>query len=116
MKMKRLALLLAGLWAAWWIFFEGTEAAGSRSYGQATVFLVLMGGGVALAWKRPLAGGALLFLEGVASVALFAPMWLRRFELLQVLLLFTIMCAPPLVSGAMLVWTARHFKTQPSRG
>jgi hypothetical protein len=103
MTANRIALILAGLWAAWWVFFEGAEAVGSRSFGQAILFLLLMGGGVVLAWKRPLIGGAVLLLEGIAALAMFTPMWIRRFDALQVLLMFAIMCAPPLVSGAMLV-------------
>lgn len=103
MTAKRIALALASVWAAWWIFFEGAEAAGSRNFGQAVLFLALMGGGVVLAWKKPVIGGAVLLLEGVAALAMFTPMWIRRFDALEFLLLFTIMCAPPIVSGAMLV-------------
>lgn len=108
MTAKRIALAVAALWAAWWIFFEGSEAVATRNFGQALVFLVLMGGGVVLAWKRPVIGGAVLLIEGIAAIALFAPMWMRRFDALEILLLFAIMCAPPLVSGAMLLMSGRR--------
>ncbi|HWR50478.1 MAG TPA: hypothetical protein VN428_05200 [Bryobacteraceae bacterium] len=103
MRSNRIALVLAGLWAAMWIFFEGAESLGSGHFGQALLFLLLMGGGVALAWKWPVIGGGLLLLEGLAALAMFTPMWIRRFDALQAILLFSLMCAPPLVAGAMLL-------------
>lgn len=103
MVAKRIALAIAGLWAGWWIFFEGAEAIGSRNFGQAILFLVLMGGGVVLAWRKPVIGGTVLLVEGLAALAMFTPMWMRRFDALEILLLFALMCAPPLISGAMLL-------------
>jgi hypothetical protein len=113
MRLRVAALILASLWAGLWTLFEGAEAAGSRQFGQAALLLMVMVGAVAIAWRWPLAGGILLILEALAAVVLFAPMWLRRMDGGECVLLFSTMCAPPLIAGLMLI-LSRSSRTLPA--
>lgn len=102
--MRITARALSLVWASWWVFFEGAEAVGSGKFGQAVIFVVFMFGAAALAWKWEVAGGLLLILEAMAALAMFTPMWLRRFDLFQASVLFVMMPAPPLLSGILFLW------------
>ena len=67
--MRYTALALALLWAGWWVFFETAEAVGSHDFMQAIIFAVVMFGAVAIAWKWPAVGGALLlFVDNSGAV------------------------------------------------
>ena len=106
--MRYLALALALAWACWWVFFSTAEAVGTHQFGEAIVMFVATFGALAIAWKWPVFGGVVLLLEGCASIAMFAPMWLHRFGGIQVLILFAIMPAPPIVAGALLLLSRSH--------
>lgn len=110
--MRRCALTLGLLWACGWVFFEAAEAMGSGVFGQAILFAVVMLGVIATAWRWNAIGGALLIVEGIAAIAFFAPMWLHNFEAWQILGLFTMMPAPPIVAGALLLMS-KHWPTTP---
>ena len=99
--MQYCALALALLWAAWWVFFETAEAVSSHEFGQAIIFAVVMLGPVAVAWKWPAAGGALLVLVSVVAIAMFTPMWIHRFNFWMIVGLFAMMPLPPLVAGVL---------------
>jgi hypothetical protein len=98
-RLRYVALALGAAWACWWVSFEMAEAIGERQFTQAILFLVAMFGALALAWKWPVAGAALFFAEGIASIVMFAPMWTHRFHLGTFLLLFAMMPLPPLAAG-----------------
>jgi hypothetical protein len=101
--MRGCALVLGLLWACWWVFFEAAEAMGSGVFGQAIIFAVVMLGIIAVAWKWNAIGGALLIAEGIAAIAFFAPMWLHNFGTWQIVGLFAMMPAPPIVAGVLLL-------------
>lgn len=106
MTARRTRLVALGLglaWACLWVFFETAEAIGTRQFGQAIIFIVVMFGTVVLAWKWPLIRGVLFLLEGSLAIAMFAPAWTHRFHLAQFALLFAMMPAPPLLAGALLL-------------
>jgi hypothetical protein len=109
------------LWAVWWTLFATAEAivntyrnpsTGPRELGVATVFALVLFGSVAIAWEWPLLGGPLLILASAASVALWGPMWVRRFGIWEVLLLVAIMPLPPLAAGVLFL-LFRHRHTPP---
>jgi hypothetical protein len=105
--MRYTALALALLWAGWWVFFETAEAVGSHDFMQAIIFAVVMFGAVAIAWRWPAVGGALLVLVSAVAIAMFAPIWLHRFDLWPTVGLFATMPLPLLVAGVLLL-LARH--------
>jgi len=112
LRMRGAALALALLWAAWWVFFAAGDAVVRHDFGGAVIFAAVLTGTVAVAWKWPAVGGVLLVLESVASVARWAPMWIRRFDFWQVVLMFAIMPLPPLVAGVLLLLSG-HRHTPP---
>src|ERR1039458_867206 len=107
-RLRYVALALGAAWACWWVFFETAEAIGDRQFTQAILFLVVMFGALAIAWKWPAIGAALFLAEGIAAVALFAPAWIHRFRLGQFLLVFAMMPLPPLAAGILLLLSRRH--------
>ena len=108
-RLRYVALALGAAWACWWVFFATAEAIASRRFGgEAILFFVEMFGTVAIAWKWPAIGGLLFLLAGAVSIALYAPMWIHRFNLGQVLILFAIMPAPPVAAGILLLLSRRH--------
>jgi hypothetical protein len=102
-RLRYVALALGAAWACWWVFFETAEAIGDRQFTQAILFLVVMFGAVALAWKWPAIGAVLFLVEGTASIVMFAPMWTHRFHLGAFLVLFAMMPLPPLAAGILLL-------------
>lgn len=107
-RLRYVALALGAAWACWWVFFETAEAFGDREFTQAILFLVVMFGAVAVAWKWPLIGAALFLVEGTASIVMFAPMWAHRFHLGLFLVMFAMMPLPPLAAGILLLVSRRH--------
>ena len=107
-RLRYVALALGAAWACWWVFFETAEAIGDRQFTQAILFLVVMFGAVALAWKWPAIGAALFLAEGIAAIVMFAPGWARHFHLGAFLLLFAMMPLPPLAAGILLLLSRRH--------
>ena len=105
--MRVAALAIALLWAGWWVFFEAAEAISSHEFMQLIIFVVVMLGSVAIAWKWAAVGGALLLLAGAGAIAMFAPAWLRHFDLWPTVGLFAMMPLPPLVAGVLLL-LSRH--------
>ncbi len=106
--MRRVAIGIGLAWALFWVFFETAEALGSHQFGQAILFVVVMFGPVAVGWKWPTAGGAMLLAAGIAGIAMFTPMWARRFDLAQFLLLFAMMPLPPLAAGTLLLLSRKR--------
>ena len=106
-RLRHVALALGASWACWWVFFETAEGIGERQFGQAILFLVVMFGAVAVAWKWPAVGAALFLAEGIAAVVMFAPAWARQWRLAQFLMLFAMMPLPPLAAGVLLL-VSRH--------
>jgi len=111
-RLRYVALALGAAWACWWVSFETAEGIGQRQFGQAILFLVIMFGAVALAWKWPAIGAALFLAEGIAAIVMFAPAWARHFHLGQFLLLFAMMPLPPLAAGALLLVSRRAARLQ----
>jgi hypothetical protein len=107
-RLQYVALALGAAWACWWVFFEAAEALGDRQFTQPVLFLVVMFGAVAIAWKWPAIGAVLFLAEAVATVVLFAPMWAHRFGLARFLILFAMMPLPPLAAGILLLLSRRH--------
>ncbi len=110
-RLRNVGLALGAAWACWWVFFETAEAMGDRHFTQAILFLVVMFGTLAVAWKWPAAGAALFFVEGIVSIAMFTPAWAHRFRLAQFMLLFAMMPLPPLAAGILLLlsrWRGRQ--------
>ena len=101
--MRVTALTIALLWAGWWVFFEAAEAVSSHEFMQLIIFTVVMLGSVAIAWKWPVIGGALLLLAGAGAIALFAPAWLRHLDFWPMVGLFAAMPLPPLAAGVLLL-------------
>ena len=102
------ALALGLVWAGWWVFFATAESVVSHRFIPPVLFVAVMFGTVAIAWKWPAAGAALFCIESLASIAIWAPMWLRRFAPLQVVLLFGIMPAPPMAAAILLLLSRGH--------
>lgn len=111
-RLRYVGLALGAAWACWWVFFETAEAMGGHPFTQAILFLVVMFGTVAVAWKWPAAGAALFFVEGIVSIVMFTPAWAHRFRLAQFLLLFAMMPLPPLAAGILLLLSRRHARQQ----
>jgi hypothetical protein len=111
-RLRNVALALGAAWACWWVFFETAEAIGDHQFMQALLFLLVMFGAVALAWKWPAIGAALFLIEGAASVVLFAPMWAHRFHFGLFLILFAMMPLPPLAAGILLLLSRRRAQQQ----
>jgi hypothetical protein len=111
-RLRYVALALGAAWACWWVFFETAEAIGDRQFDQAILFLVVMFGAVALAWKWPAIGAALFLAEGIAAIIMFAPMWTHRFRLPAFLVLFAMMPLPPLAAGILLLLSRRRAHPQ----
>ena len=107
-RLRNVGLALGAAWACWWVFFETAEAIDDRQFTQAILFLVVMFGAVALAWKWPAIGAALFLAEGIAAIVMFAPGWARHFHLGLFLLLFAMMPLPPLAAGILLLLSRRH--------
>ena len=105
--MRVTALTIALLWAGWWVFFEEAEAIGSHEFMQLIIFVVVMLGSVAIAWKWPAVGGALLLLAGAGAMALFVPAWRYSFDFWPMVGLFATMPLPPLAAGVLLL-LSRH--------
>ena len=101
--MRRAALTLALVWAAWWVFFATADAVVSHRFLGGIIFVALVIGVVASAWKWPAVGGVLLILASMASICIWEPMWIRRFGFWQIVLMFAIMPLPPLVAGIALL-------------
>ena len=102
-SLRYAGLTLGSLWACWWVLFETAEAMESGDFGQAIFAVVVMLGAVAIAWRWTTIGGALLILEGLGAMWLFAPVWIWRSSLT----LFAIMPLPPLVAGVLLLVSRR---------
>jgi hypothetical protein len=105
--MRRAALVLALLWTGWWVFFATADAVVSHKFVGGIIFVAVVIGTLAVAWKWAAMGGVLLMLASVASICIWAPMWIRRFDFWQIVLMFTIMPLPPLVAGILLFFL-RH--------
>jgi hypothetical protein len=103
MMMRRAALALALVWAGWWVFFAAADAVVSHEYAGGAIFAAVLIGTVAVAWKWEAMGGALLVLASIASICIWAAMWIRRFDFWHIVLLFAIMPIPPLVAGVLLL-------------
>jgi len=101
--MRRTALTLALLWAGWWVYFATGDAVVSHKFVGGIIFVALVIGIVATAWKWPAVGGVLLVLASIASICIWEPMWIRRFGFWQIALMFAIMPLPPLVAGVLLL-------------
>jgi hypothetical protein len=99
MNIRRAAVLLAFVWATAWTAFGILASAGSGFFVPAAAFASLMLGAAALAWRAPIAGGALLVTEGVGAWMAFGPSWLRWSSAETLLLLCGTAIAPPVVSG-----------------
>lgn len=113
--MRVAALAIALLWAGLWVFFEAAEAIGSHEFMQLIIFVVVMLGSVAIAWKWAGVGGAVLLLAGAGAIALFAPAWLHHFDLWPTVGLFATMPLPPLVAGGLLLLSGHeHHPTRPA--
>lgn len=110
-KRMRLALAVGLAWACFWVLFEGAEAMGSHQFGQAILFIVTMFGPLAVAWKWPAIGGSMLLAAGAAAIGMFTPMWIRRFDAVQFLLLFAMMPLPPLSAGVLLLLSRKRSRT-----
>ena len=106
-RLRYVALALGAAWACWWVYFETAEAVGDRQFGQAILFLVVMFGAVALAWKWPAIGAALFLAEGIAATVMFAPAWAKHFHLGMFLVMFAMMPLPPLAAGILLLLSRR---------
>ncbi|MBZ5591958.1 MAG: hypothetical protein LAP39_06960 [Acidobacteriia bacterium] len=112
--MRRVALVLALVWAGWWVFFASADALMSHEFAGAITLAVVTIGTLAVAWKWPAVGGVLLVLASITSIGMWAPMWIRRFDFWQILVLFAIMPLPPLVAGVLLLLsTHRHTPARP---
>lgn len=107
-RLRRVALALGAAWASWWVFFATAESIASQQYGGAIVVIVEMFGTLVIAWKWPRIGSVLFLLACAASIAMFTPMWIRRFNPVQVLILFAMMPLPPLAAGILLLLSTRH--------
>jgi len=118
--MRRAALTLVLLWAGWWVFFATADAVVSHRFAGGIIFVAVVIGTVAAAWKWPAAGGVLLVLASVASICIWAAMWIRRFDFLHIVLMFAIMPLPPLVAGVLLLQSRcgwmESFRQVPRRG
>lgn len=97
------ALVIALLWAIWWVFFAAADAIVSRRFGGAITLAVVVIGTVAIASKWRAVGGVLLILASIASVGIWGAMWIRRFNFLQIVLIFALMPLPPLAAGILLL-------------
>lgn len=106
--MRYAGLFLALVWACGWVFFETVEGTGASEFGQAIFSLVVMLGAVLIAWRWTLIGGALLVLEGLGAIWLFAPVWIWRYSILP----FVLMAGPPLVAGVLLLVSAGLISTR----
>jgi hypothetical protein len=115
-RLRYVALALGAAWACWWVFFETAEALGDRQFAQAILFLVVMFGAVALAWKWPVVGALLFLVEGIAAIVVFAPMWAHRFRLGEFLILFAMMPLPPLAAGILLLLSRPRRQAQEHAG
>jgi hypothetical protein len=111
-RLRYVALALGAAWACWWVFFETAEAIGDRQFGEAILFLMVMFGAVAIAWKWPAIGAALFLAEGIAAIVMFTPMWAHRFHLGMFLALFAMMPLPPLAAGILLLLSRRTSRPQ----
>jgi len=107
-RLRYVAFGLGAAWACWWVFFETAEAIGDRQFTQAILFLVVMFGALATAWKWPAIGAVLFLAEGIAAIVMFAPMWTRRIHLGAFLMLFAMMPLPPLAAGILLLLSRRR--------
>jgi hypothetical protein len=105
--MRRAGLALTLAWAGWWVFFATGDAMVSHRFVGGVIFAALVIGIVVAAWKWAAAGGVLLVLASVASIGIWAPMWIRRFDFRQIVLMFAIMPLPPLVAGVLLFLSRR---------
>jgi len=101
-------LVIAFVWACGWVFFETAEGVDASEFGQAIFSLVVMLGAVLIAWRWTLIGGALLILEGLGAIWLFAPMWMWRYSVLP----FVFMVGPPLVAGVLLLISGAPVSTR----
>ena len=107
-RLRYVALALGAAWACWWVFFETAEAVGDGQFGQAILFVVVMFGAVAVAWRWPGIGATLFLAEGAAAIVMFAPAWARHSHLAAFLLLFAMMPLPPLAAGILLLLSRRQ--------
>jgi len=113
-RLRYAALAVGAAWACWWVFFATAEAISSgRQLVPAMIFFVVMFGALVLAWKWPLAGATLFFLEGVTSIFMYLPMWWRRFGLGGTLLMFAWMPLPPIAAGILLLISSRRLSAGP---
>lgn len=112
-RLRYIALALGAAWACWWVFFETAEAMGDRQFTQAILFVVVMFGTLAAAWKWPVIGAALFLAEGLTAAVLFTPAWAHNFRPGQFLLLFTMMPLPPLAAGILLLLSRHKRQAQP---
>jgi hypothetical protein len=106
-RLRYVALALGAAWVCWWVCFEAAEAVGDRQVMQAIIFMVVMFGAVAIAWKWPAIGAVLFLVEGIGAIVMFAPMWAYRFRLAEFLALFAMMPLPPLAAGILLLLSRR---------
>jgi len=103
-----LARLLALAWGGWWTFFGLASGIGEKLKPvgiliHATVPGLIFLASAILAWRRPLAGGSLLIVEGLAVLIAYPLIFGPRFPLATVLFVLLTMAAPPLLSGALLL-------------
>ena len=99
--MRVTAIVLALVWATSWTVFGILASAGSGYFVPVAVFAVLMFGSVALAWKLPILGGALLIIEAIGAWIAFGPSWLRWSPASSTIMLCGTIIAPPLLSGLL---------------
>jgi len=107
LSLRRAGLALALVWAGWWVFFATGDAVVSHKFVGGIIFVALVAGIVAAAWKWPAVGSVLLVLAGIASICIWEPMWIRRFGFWQIVLMFAIMPLPPLLAGLLLLLCRR---------
>jgi len=112
--MRRVALALALLWAAWWVFFAIADAIVRHEFRGAITLAVVVISTIAVAWKWPSVGGVLLILDSIASVGIWGAMWIHSFNVWQILLLLAIMTLPPLVAGVLFLLSSHRHTPPPA--
>ena len=112
-QLRHVALGIAMLWAGWWVFFDVADAIQRQEFGYAVPFAMAVSAPVVIARKWPAAGGALLIVASVVSVFMYVQMWMQRFDLWQIVVLFAIMPLPPFVSGILFLLSGHAHAPHP---